>query len=76
MAYSEQSRTKCIGLTIETRPDYCLPPHLAQMLSYGCTRSPPPPSPPARGGWPPPHPGAPCMPRESGTAVLQAAAFH
>lgn len=33
-----QSRTKCIGLTIETRPDYCLPPHLNQMLSYGCTR--------------------------------------
>lgn len=36
--FSEQSRTKCIGLTIETRPDYCLPPHLSQMLSYGCTR--------------------------------------
>jgi elongator complex protein 3 len=35
-----QSRTKCIGLTIETRPDYCLPPHLTQMLSYGCTRCP------------------------------------
>ncbi|KAK9806799.1 hypothetical protein WJX72_003067 [[Myrmecia] bisecta] len=38
MHYSEQSRTKCIGLTIETRPDYCLTPHLTQMLSYGCTR--------------------------------------
>lgn len=36
--YSEQSRTKCIGMTIETRPDFCLGPHLAQMLSYGCTR--------------------------------------
>eukprot|EP00163_Fabomonas_tropica_P029910 TRINITY_DN6589_c0_g1_i3.p1 TRINITY_DN6589_c0_g1~~TRINITY_DN6589_c0_g1_i3.p1 ORF type:complete len:371 (+),score=80.71 TRINITY_DN6589_c0_g1_i3:605-1717(+) len=36
--YSEQSRTKCIGLTIETRPDYCLKPHLGQMLLYGCTR--------------------------------------
>lgn len=36
--FSEQSRTKCIGLTIETRPDYCLTPHLTQMLSYGCTR--------------------------------------
>jgi len=36
--YSEQSRTKCIGLTIETRPDYCLKPHINQMLSYGCTR--------------------------------------
>ena len=38
IAYSEQSRTKCIGLTIETRPDYCLKPHISQMLSYGCTR--------------------------------------
>lgn len=36
--YSEQSRTKCIGLTIETRPDYCLRPHISQMLLYGCTR--------------------------------------
>lgn len=38
VAFSEQSRTKCIGLTIETRPDYCHTPHLAQMLAYGCTR--------------------------------------
>ena len=29
--FSEQSRTKCIGLTIETRPDYCLTPHLTQV---------------------------------------------
>jgi elongator complex protein 3 len=36
--FSEQSQTKCIGITIETRPDYCLKPHLAQMLRYGCTR--------------------------------------
>jgi hypothetical protein len=36
--YSEESRTKCIGLTIETRPDYCLGPHLRDMLNYGCTR--------------------------------------
>lgn len=36
--FSEQSKTKCIGLTIETRPDYCLKPHISQMLSYGCTR--------------------------------------
>ncbi|CAG8528161.1 16442_t:CDS:2 [Funneliformis mosseae] len=36
--YSEQSMTKCIGITIETRPDYCLKPHLSQMLRYGCTR--------------------------------------
>lgn len=36
--FSEQSIQKCIGLTIETRPDYCLKPHLSQMLRYGCTR--------------------------------------
>jgi len=36
--YSEQSKTRCIGLTIETRPDYCQRRHLAEMLSYGCTR--------------------------------------
>jgi elongator complex protein 3 len=29
--YSEQSHTRCIGLTIETRPDYCLGPHLQQV---------------------------------------------
>jgi elongator complex protein 3 len=38
VAYSEQSTTKCIGITIETRPDYCLKPHLDEMLLYGCTR--------------------------------------
>merc|ERR1712113_1324400 len=36
--YSERSRSKCIGITIETRPDYCLKRHLSDMLSYGCTR--------------------------------------
>ncbi|KAH9526330.1 Elongator subunit [Dermatophagoides farinae] len=36
--YSEESKTKCIGITIETRPDYCLKRHLSDMLSYGCTR--------------------------------------
>jgi len=36
--FSEQSKTKCIGITIETRPDYCLKPHLNDMLRYGCTR--------------------------------------
>ena len=36
--YSERSKTKCIGITIETRPDYCLKRHLSDMLSYGCTR--------------------------------------
>lgn len=38
VAYSERSRTKCIGITIETRPDYCLKRHLSDMLNYGCTR--------------------------------------
>ncbi|XP_058690583.1 elongator complex protein 3 isoform X1 [Poecile atricapillus] len=36
--YSERSLTKCVGMTIETRPDYCLRQHLSSMLSYGCTR--------------------------------------
>ena len=36
--FSEQSKTKCVGITIETRPAYCLKPHLSQMLRYGCTR--------------------------------------
>lgn len=26
--YSAAAKTKCIGITIETRPDYCLKPHL------------------------------------------------
>lgn len=38
VAFSEHSRTKCIGITIETRPDYCLKRHLSDMLNYGCTR--------------------------------------
>ena len=35
VTYSEQSHTRCIGLTIETRPDYCLTPHL-QQVSVRC----------------------------------------
>ncbi|KAH8858135.1 putative elongator complex protein 3 [Schistosoma japonicum] len=38
VSYSERSRTKCVGITIETRPDYCLKKHLGEMLRYGCTR--------------------------------------
>ena len=34
----EMSSIKCVGITIETRPDYCLDPHLSSMLRYGCTR--------------------------------------
>lgn len=36
--YSEQSKSKCIGITIETRPDFCSKSHISDMLSYGCTR--------------------------------------
>jgi len=36
--FSEQSNTRCVGLTIETRPDYCQRRHLHEMLGYGCTR--------------------------------------
>uniref|UniRef100_A0A8C5M4P2 Elongator complex protein 3 n=1 Tax=Leptobrachium leishanense TaxID=445787 RepID=A0A8C5M4P2_9ANUR len=36
--FSERSNTKCVGITIETRPDYCLKRHLSDMLTYGCTR--------------------------------------
>ncbi|VTJ69455.1 Hypothetical predicted protein [Marmota monax] len=36
--YSERSLTKCIGITVETRPDYCMKRHLSDMLTYGCTR--------------------------------------
>uniref|UniRef100_A0A8D1R2U7 Elongator complex protein 3 n=1 Tax=Sus scrofa TaxID=9823 RepID=A0A8D1R2U7_PIG len=36
--YSERSLTKCVGITIETRPDYCMKRHLSDMLTYGCTR--------------------------------------
>lgn len=35
---SERAKIKCIGITIETRPDYCLKRHLIDMLDYGCTR--------------------------------------
>ena len=38
LSYSELSKSKAIGITIETRPDYCLQPHLTDMLRYGCTR--------------------------------------
>ena len=32
--YGEQSVSKCVAITIETCPDYCL----NNMLRYGCTR--------------------------------------
>lgn len=36
--YSEHSHTKCVALTIESRPDHSSPHHLSAMLQYGCTR--------------------------------------
>ncbi|GLH02328.1 Probable elongator complex protein 3 [Gryllus bimaculatus] len=36
--FIQKSKVKCIGITIETRPDYCLKRHLSDMLRYGCTR--------------------------------------
>ncbi|OAG31077.1 elongator complex protein 3 [Nematocida displodere] len=36
--FSERSTSKCVGLTIETRPDFCMESHLNDLLSYGCTR--------------------------------------
>ncbi|TNJ29826.1 Histone acetyltransferase Elp3 [Giardia muris] len=38
IAYAARSSVKCVALTIETRPDYCEPRNLADMLRYGTTR--------------------------------------
>jgi elongator complex protein 3 len=38
VAAGERAATRCVGMTIETRPDFCLAPHLAAMLAYGATR--------------------------------------
>jgi len=35
---NETADIRCIGLTIETRPDYCKSPHLKRMLELGATR--------------------------------------
>jgi elongator complex protein 3 len=38
--YSERAKSKAIGITIETRPDYCLKPHLRSVgLAPPCTAS-------------------------------------
>lgn len=36
--YAEHASTKCVALTIESRPDHSSPRHLSAMLEYGCTR--------------------------------------
>ncbi len=35
---AEKSKRRLIGLTIETRPDYCTEPYIDMMLEYGATR--------------------------------------
>jgi len=35
---NEGAPSRCIGLTIETRPDWCFEEHIDRMLSYGTTR--------------------------------------
>ncbi len=35
---NELSAHRCIGLTIETRPDWCFETHINDMLSFGATR--------------------------------------
>ncbi|MBN2457988.1 tRNA uridine(34) 5-carboxymethylaminomethyl modification radical SAM/GNAT enzyme Elp3 [Candidatus Woesearchaeota archaeon] len=37
-AANEKSVVRCVGLTIETRPDYCRLMHCNEMLRLGCTR--------------------------------------
>ncbi len=35
---NESAACRCIGLTIETKPDWCLESHIDEMLRYGATR--------------------------------------
>lgn len=35
---NETANTRCIGLTIETKPEYCKEKHVDEMLAYGGTR--------------------------------------
>ena len=35
---NENSKVRCIGMTFETRPDYCKEPHVDRMLKMGVTR--------------------------------------
>ncbi len=36
--YLETARLRLVGVTVETRPDFCRPEHVDKMLDYGCTR--------------------------------------
>ncbi len=35
---NESAASRCIGLTVETKPDWCGPGHVRRMLDYGTTR--------------------------------------
>jgi elongator complex protein 3 len=35
---NESASSRCVGLTIESKPDWCEPSHIDLMLSYGVTR--------------------------------------
>ena len=35
---NETSRVRCVGLTVETKPDYCMEEHIDSLLGYGATR--------------------------------------
>lgn len=35
---NENSGVRCVGMTFETRPDYCKKPHINRMLDFGVTR--------------------------------------
>ena len=35
---NENSKVRCVGMTFETRPDYCKKPHINRMLDFGVTR--------------------------------------
>jgi len=35
---NENSKVRCVGMTFETRPDYCKEPHVDRMLNMGVTR--------------------------------------
>jgi len=37
-AANETAGSRCVGLTIESKPDWCKPEHIDLMLSYGVTR--------------------------------------
>ncbi len=35
---NENSKVRCVGITFETRPDYCKEEHINRMLNFGVTR--------------------------------------